>query len=166
VNKIVFDVDGVLRNLYPVVRRKFGLWSPNNYFDWDKKGINIYDLVKKDYNILVEAKPTRYIKFIQELHEKEAIELWSWQPDDWIPYTRKWLGKYFNKWLPLWLKPDEKFKQLLKEPNTYLVEDNPNFPNYDRVILIDQKYNRNVKAKHRVKNVKELKAKIKEVIND
>ena len=49
--KVVFDLDGVLRSLYPILRRKFGLTAPSEYHQWDKEGYDIYELVKKDNSI-------------------------------------------------------------------------------------------------------------------
>ena len=165
--KLAFDLDGVLRNLYPVVRRKFGLWSPNEYYEWDNKGYNIYDLVKKDYSILERAKPSKYVKVLQEhyYYSLKSILIWSYQPDDWILHSSIWLKKYFPSYKAEWLKPEEKYKELQKRKDIILIEDNPNFKNYDRIWLIDQKYNKEVKCKVRIKTVEDLREKIKEIEN-
>jgi len=162
--KIVFDLDGVLRNLYPIVRRKYGLWSPSKYEDWDDKGYNIYDLVEKDYSILENAKPTKYIKEVQKYSNKNkyGIEIWSHQPEDWIKPSTKWLNKYFTNFTPYWLNPKEKLERLKKEKNTILVEDNPNLKNYNRIWLISQKYNENIKCDIRIRTVKELRRMLNE----
>lgn len=164
---LVFDLDGVLRNLYPVIRRKYGLWSPSNYYDWDKKGYNIYELVEKDYSVLIKAKPTKYLEIIQEYVKSFGlIEIWSYQPQDWISSTEKWIKKYFPNYVSYWLKPKEKYKRLLKNKDIILIDDYPNHPNYNRIWLIDQPYNRNVKCKVRIKSVEDLRKKIKENWNE
>ena len=49
-----------------------------------------------------------------------------------------------------------KFKYLQKRKECILVEDFPNFENYDRIILIDRSYNKEANAKYRVKTPEEL----------
>lgn len=165
--KIVYDLDGVLRSLYPIVRRQFGLWCPDEYFDWDKKGYNIYDMVKKDYSILTRAKPTKYVRVINNYLKanKEIIEIWSWQPQDWITPTSKWIRQYIPNHVAYWLKPPEKYSRLLKEKDTILVDDYPNHPNYDKIWLIDAPYNKNVKCKVRISTVQDLRDRLKELKN-
>lgn len=169
--KIVFDLDGVLRNLYPILRRKFNLYSPQTYCAWDDDGKNIYDLVKKDYSILERAKPTKYIKTIQDYIAKQSIydqsiEIWSYQPYSWVQYTCKWIEKYFPKFIAYWLTPKEKFKRLKDNKDYILIDDYPLHLNYHhRLWLIDQKYNQNVKCEIRIKTVDELRNKLLEVHN-
>lgn len=163
--KLAFDLDGVLRSLYPIVRRKFGLWSPYKYYDWDNARYNIYDLVKKDYSVLEKAKPTKYVKVIQDYIKSngKCIEIWSYQPKDWIEYSSNWLKKYFPNFEAYWLKPEEKYKELQMRKDVILVEDNPNFKKYNRIWIIDQKYNSKVKCEVRIKTVKDLRGKLEEI---
>ena len=162
IKKIVFDIDGVLRNLYPIIRRKYNLWSPSKYEDWDDKGYNIYDLVEKDYSVLVKAKPTKYVKEIQKFIEitRRPIEIWSHQPTDWVSHTEEWTRLYFDNPKFLWLKPEEKYNRLQEEKNTILIEDNPNFKDYNRVWLISHPYNEDVKCDVRIKTLKDLRRKL------
>ena len=50
----------------------------------------------------------------------------------------------------------EKRDRLDKEPDTLLIEDCPNFTRYNRIILIDWRYNRHIKEPVRVKTPKQL----------
>ena len=167
--KVVFDLDGVLRNLYSCIRRKFGLQSPAEYHQWDLQGINIYDLVKRDYSILERAKPTKYIKTIQDYLSKQSIydrsiEIWSYQPYDWVQYSSTWIKKYFPKSVAYWLTPKEKFEKLSKNKDYILIDDYPLHKNYhNRLWLIDQPYNQNVKCEVRIKTVDELRERLKEI---
>jgi hypothetical protein len=164
--KVVYDLDGVLRNLYPIVRRRFGLWQPKDYFEWDRKGYNIYNLVEKDYSILVDAKPSKYVKIVEEqcnILNGKCLEIWSYQPKDWINPTTAWISKYFSNPKARWLLPAEKYHRLMKEKNTILVDDYPNHPEYSRIWLIDQPYNQKVKAEVRIKTVEDLRERLREL---
>lgn len=166
--KIAWDLDGVLRNLYPIIRRKFGLRSPTKYNQWDQLGINIYDLVKKDYSVLELAKPTKYIGVIQEYqcYLREPIEIWSYQPYEWVQYSSRWIEKYFPTFLAYWLTPKEKFERLSKNKDYILIDDYPLHLNYHhRLWLLDQPYNRKVKCEVRIKTVDDLRNKLMEVNN-
>lgn len=156
--KLVWDLDGVIRSLYPAVIRRFNLWAPSEYEEWDNAGYNIYDLAKKDdYKFLIEAKPTKYFKTIKEYYNKKIIEIWSYQPEDWTIYTKEWLNKHFKAFVVYWLKPEEKYKRLKTEKNTLLVDDYPFHKSYDNILLINQKYNSKVEAKNRITSVKDLR---------
>ena len=50
----------------------------------------------------------------------------------------------------------------MDEPNTLLIEDNPKFSDYSRIILIDQPYNQKVEANIRVSSPEEL---LREITN-
>jgi hypothetical protein len=161
--KFVWDIDGVLRNLYPIVRRKFNLWSPDTYEAWDEKGYNIYELAKKDnYRFLLEAKPTKYFEIIKRFSycQNRPTEVWSWQPEDWRPHTIKWLKRHLKEYKTVWLRPEEKYDRLKQEKNTVLVDDYPLHICYDNILLIDQKYNKKVNCKDRIKTVKDLRRKL------
>jgi hypothetical protein len=158
--KIVFDLDGVIRDL-GIIHKRFNIPKMNEWC-WKYKDKDIYDWVKTDYSVLEEAKPTKYLKVIQDYinSNNKIIEIWSYQPNDWVKYTKNWINKYFKNSITYWLKPEEKYKKLLKEKDTILIEDYPKYPCYDKIILIDTYNNRNVKSDCRIKTVKELKRKL------
>jgi hypothetical protein len=157
-HKFVFDIDGVLRNLNGLLMEKYNLPIPKDWGAWDKIGYDIYDIVAQDYSVLVDAKPTKYINVIKEYNYLDKLEIWSHQPHDWIEHTVRWLGINIpNRHLNIkWYTPKEKFENLMKNRNIILVDDYPKFPNYDRIVLIEQSYNKQVNASLRIKTVDEL----------
>ena len=157
--KLVWDIDGVLRDLNKGLRLRYKLPYPI-IWDWkDKDGFDVYDYVNKDLTVLEEAPPTKFVSVLQKyLGKDKYIELWSNQPDSWKPYTIRWLNKYFNKYDIKYFTPIEKeFNLLISEKNMLLVDDYPRFKNYDYVIVVDQPYNQHVICRGRLKHVRQLK---------
>jgi hypothetical protein len=156
--RIVWDVDGVLRDLYTAVTTAFNFKITT--WNWKHKGKDIYDLARKKPEIIYDAPVTKYLKTINSLVNGH-IELWSHQPPEWRIYTDIWLRKNLKSGIDIdirYLTPKEKYRALLKEKDAILVEDYPLYPNYDRIILVDTPYNQNAKAIIRVKTEKELKS--------
>ena len=86
---VIFDLDGVLRDLCGVVWGEYPSKWVNTY-----KGINLYEYVKKhNYKPLLIAKPLPYIFVALSLPE---VRILSCQPEDWREYTKKWLKQYFK----------------------------------------------------------------------
>lgn len=160
--KIVVDLDGVLRNL-GIIFDKLNISTPTTWF-WKHQNKDIYDWVAIDYNILLKAKPTKFFPIIKKYYGKDTIEIWSHQPKDWQPYTKQWIKKYIkNKVIIHWFTTDQKYKELKKRKNTILIEDSPNFPSYEQIILIDEPYNQKAKAKIRVRTPKQLERELKNI---
>ena len=153
--KIVWDVDGVIRNL-GIVHKRFNIPKTMDWH-WIYKDKDIYGWVKEDYSVLINASPTKYLDVLKESNNGSVIEFWTYQPPDWKPYLKQWLNKYFKKYIIRYLKPDQKYKRLQKHKNVILVEDYPNYPSYDRIILIDRYYNKDTKATIRITSKKQLK---------
>jgi hypothetical protein len=156
--KFVFDIDGVLRNLNGLLMSKYKLPIPRTWGAWDVVGYDIYDIVAKDYSVLYNAKPTKYLDIIKKYDNSNKLEIWSHQPNDWILHTVKWLRINIpNRHLDIkWYTPKEKYENLMKNENIILVDDYPKFPNYDRILLIEQSYNKEVDAFMRIKTIDEL----------
>lgn len=153
IKKIVFDIDGVCRNLIGCLCQKYNLFYPIEWNDWGKEGIDIYELVKRDYNVLIKSKPTIFVEAVKRFADKTStidkpIEFWSNQPEDWIKYTTKWLNKHFSYYKLISLTPEEKFKRLKKEKDTILIDDYPLFENNDRIITYGLPYNIHLLAAH------------------
>jgi hypothetical protein len=161
--KIVFDVDGVNRNLNSLLMKKYNLPNPTSWFnnEWDKLGYSIYDLVKKDNMVLKKSLPTKYFKTIYNYAKINGnqIEFWSHQPPSWRKLFKQWIYYYFKglKIKICYLTPKQKLARLNKLSNYILVDDFPHFTNYKRIILIDYPYNQNVKNCVRIKTIKQLK---------
>lgn len=156
--KICYDLDEVCRNLGSIFNKRFKIPKYLHGTWWDTyKGRSFYDIAKEDLSILVDAPTTEYYKTIKSFNNDSVIEFWSHQPKEWQPYTIKWLQKHFNGYIVRFLDREEKYKELKKQPNTLLVEDSPFFPSYKQIVLLDKPYNRQCKAKIRIKIPKELK---------
>ncbi len=150
--KIVFDLDGVIRDLNRYLVEKYNIPYPKEW-NWTYKGKDIWWYSEKDKNMLVlNSKTTEYYDVIK----KYCDEIWTCQPDRWKDKTKKWVYKYLGSNVKLlFLTTKEKRERLNKEKNTILIEDSPNFENYDRILLIDRLYNKKVKAT-RIRNPKQL----------
>ena len=161
-SKITFDLDGVLRDIISYLEARYNIKIEE--WDWKHNGEDIYKLIKKDgYKALTDAEPTNYLKSI--IKNFDFLEIWTNQPDEWLPYTNKWIDENIRKNIgcEVYILSGEQKEELLEYNGIYLVEDYPNFKNYEKIILVDRLYNRNVGCKHRVKNGKELIKKIKEI---
>lgn len=163
-SKIIFDLDGVLRDIISYLIKRYDIKEPIEKWYWKHNGEDIYELIKKDgYEALTNAEPTNYLKSI--IKNFDFLEIWTNQPDEWLPYTNKWIDESIRKNIDCEINilNSEQKEELLEYNDIYLVEDYPNFKNYENIILVDRLYNRNVECKHRVKNGKELIKKIKEL---
>ena len=160
--KIAFDVDGVVRGLMQYLKDKYGVPTPNDY-SWTFKGKNIYDIAKdENFDICLLAPTTEYYEYIKR-NFGENIEFWTHQPDDWQPNSIQWLSDKFGSFKVNFLDTKQKREKLDMQEDYILVEDNPNFSSYDRIILIDRPWNQDAKAEIRVKNVKELDEAIRRI---
>ncbi len=162
--KIVFDLDGVLRDIISYLEKRYNILIKEWYWNHGKK--DIYKLIKEDnYRALIDAEPTDYLKSI--IKNFDYLEIWTNQPIEWLPYTNKWIDENIKQYIDCEIKimsSEQKEKLLVLDcDGIYLVEDYPNFKNYKNIILVDRLYNRNVICKHRVKNGKELINKLKEL---
>lgn len=151
---IVFDLDGVMRNLMSYLKNKYKIPYPKTYW-WKYKDKDIYDWAKYDnYEICRSAPVTKYYRIIKKYFPEP--EIWTHQPKDWQKPTIIWLDRHFDSYIVKFLNGEQKRKRLDRYKNTLLVEDSPNFTHYDRIILIDDSLNKNIKSKIRIKNTKEL----------
>jgi hypothetical protein len=156
--KIVFDLDGVIRDLNLYLANKYQIPYPQEWF-WTHEGKDIYQWAEEDkLEILLNSPTTEYINIIKE-YFGNAIEIWTCQPTAWRPFTLKWLQNNFpeTKVKVDFLNGKEKRLRLDSEPNTFLVEDSPQFEDYKRIILIDRPYNKNnLNVPMRINNEKEI----------
>ena len=152
--KFVFDLDGVLRELYIPLEKMY------NYkiTAWDTlyKGKDVVELIDEKLSILLKAPSSKYLNIVKKCFDE--IEIWTWQKKSWRKNTLKWINKNFkNKKVKVrFLTMEQKAQRLKENKNIYLVEDYPMYRNYNRIILIDKIYNKKSKAKIRVKKVREL----------
>jgi len=152
--RLVFDLDGVLRDLYAYLNTKFNVPYSESWI-WRYQNKDIFDWIREDrYSCLVYAPITEYFLPINRIIEH--LELWTCQPETWRKYTKLWITANIGDCAKHYLDTAQKRAKLDEEPDTFLVEDSPNFANYDRIILIDRPYNQSVKADIRIKSPKEL----------
>ncbi len=168
--KIVYDLDGVFRNLseYLELRLKvpLSLMLETQGWHWTYEGKNIFEWIENDdYRALVYAPAMPYLVIAEKLAAGEPLELWTCQPPKWRPYTNIWIGANF-KTPPVvrYLNTEEKRARLDRERDTILVEDCPLFKSYERIVLIDWPYNRKIQAE-RIHNREELKRCLKVCIS-
>ena len=163
--RLVFDLDGVLRDLYSYISKKYKILYPT-VWDFDIKGKNIFETIRSDLDILIKAKPTKYLKIIKKLYKIKDIEIWTAQPPDWQYFTSIWIDHYIGKDCKvLFLTGEQKRVELNKRKDTYLLEDSPNFKSYSNILLIDRPYNHHIKHCFRIKSPKHLKDIIKFELN-
>ena len=156
--KVAFDLDGVLRDLIAPLESKYGFTATQ--WDWRVEGKDIYELMKSHYEMLTTAPTTKYKEVVDRYYA--VPEIWTVQPMDWIEHTVKWINFHFPKSIVKVFSSGEGKEDWLKSyPEYILIEDTPNFKNYERVILIDQPYNRNVKTPNRVETVDQFDTMLK-----
>jgi hypothetical protein len=156
--RLVFDIDGTVRDLNKGLRSRYKNIKGPKIWDWsDDKGQGVYEYVSKDFTVLEDAPPTKYVPVIQKWLNGNSIEFWSNQPDNWKKHTNVWLSKYFKNYKIEYLTPLEKeYKLLTSEEFILLFDDYPKFRCYDRIIVVDQEYNRQADSILRLKTTKEL----------
>ena len=165
INKMVFDVDGVVRNLYLYLRTKY-FFPPITSWNFVYRGMGITEwLDYDDLKVLEYAPRTTYFSAIKKLVKKP--EFWTAQPTDRAKeITYNWLKRNFSDFDICFLSPEEKQEALKKNKNIVLVEDYPKFKSYDRIILVDNLYNKRIQTKYKVYNKKQLEHYIKKVSNE
>ena len=152
--RIAFDLDGVLRDLNAYLNQRLDIPYQDDWF-WRFKDKDIFDWIKDDhYLCLVYAPITEY--FVTIAKRISHFEIWTCQPEPWRKYTKLWITANIGECTKYYLDTKQKRERLDKNPDIYLVEDSPNFSNYDRIILIDRLYNHHVDAAIRIKHPNEL----------
>lgn len=157
VKKIVFDLDGVIRDLHRCIENKYNC----EILDWhwkDKEGRSVTKLIFHDLDILVDSPPTRFASVIKEFAKTHLLEIWTNQPTQWRTLTNCWLRNYFGKtsFVVKYLTPEQKIEMVNLE-KCLLVDDYPDFTEYRRVVLIDHPYNQKVDCSMRMKTPDELR---------
>lgn len=150
--RIIWDCDGVLRALSEQVVAECCPGTPIDTWNFkDSNGHNIYYHIEKDLTILERCKPTKYFH-VPMLFPN--FEIWTVQPEHWRKHTMKWIKRVYYKEegymmgikVNFFDSPEQKYQRLQEEQDVWSIEDSPNFPSYDRVILIHQEYNKQANA--------------------
>lgn len=141
--KIVWDLDGVLRDLNGYLMHLHGGDYPT---EWNFKygnGKDIFECINENLDILVNAPPTAYCAVMKG--HFDCPEIWTSQPDNWQAPTTQWIHTHIgSNCVVKFLKSAEKENLLRVHEDIILVEDTPNFSSYERVLLIDRPYNQKV----------------------
>jgi len=155
-HKIVFDLDGVLRDINFGLFKKYLIPYPKEWF-WTYKGRDIFDWMEFDeFDIIQNCNPTEYLKIVKK-HFNGDVEIWTSQPEEWIPFTKEWIHKNIGKTCKvLFLSNEEKRDKLDKNNDILLVDDSPCFKNFINVITIDRPYNRLIEVNKRLCSPQEL----------
>lgn len=135
---LIFDLDGVIRNLCQAC---FG----RHIDTWDQKidGKDLVDVINDDLGILMSAPPTEYFEVIKQVSN---LFILSCQPAHWRRLTNTWIHMHFfhaSVRVEYVNSIPEKLS-IVASHNAILVEDYPKFSDYSKVILIDRPYNRHV----------------------
>ena len=142
--KIVWDLDGVLRDLNGYIMKLYGGGYPDSWDFVGGSGMGVTDTINANLAILSDAPPTAYLSVLKK--HNSYPEIWTAQPPHWQELTKAWVMAHIGTCTLRFIKPKEKEILLYKEEDTILIEDSPNFKDYDRVLLIDRPYNQRVKA--------------------
>ena len=147
--KIVFDLDGVIRDLSGHIAQVRKCPYPN-VWDYDYAGKTIYECINENLDFLLTAPPTAY-KAVMLTHFPHP-EIWTSQPEGWRVNTMKWVTKHLGAGCVVcFMTTEEKEKKLRDEDEkVILIEDSPNFGSYDNILLIDRPYNQGVRKAMRV----------------
>jgi hypothetical protein len=140
-NNIFWDLDGVLRNLTHGFN---GEW-PKTWIDINKDGLNIYEWVDANLNVLELAPVTEYMEIAMMC---DPLHIVSCQPDAWRPYTSRWLDKHLPYAKVKYMTDTNDKLKYLVSGKRILIEDYPNFIDYSHVIVIDRPYNRSIELPH------------------
>ena len=107
---IIFDLDGVIRNLSSYLRTQFGVPAPSSWF-WTHRGKNIFELIEEDdFNACLKSPPTKYYNIIKKYFPEPII--WSCQPIQWRPKTIQWLDNHFEDYTLRFLEGEEKNRRI------------------------------------------------------
>ena len=149
--KYVIDIDKVVRDVHIFLEQKYKFTI--RHWDYFYKGKDFWIMADESPEVWTDAPPSEYYSIIKQY---KPLEFWSVQKIEHKDATIKWMNKYFDKYKIKFFKDFEhKYKELQKR-NVILIDDFPNFPSYEKIILIDTNYNKSTKAKIRIKTPEQL----------
>jgi len=153
--RVVWDLDGVVRDLNGYIVQIYGGKYPDKWDYVYATGKNIYDTINENLDILTNSPPTAYCTVLKKHYSNP--EIWTSQPKKWQEATMSWICKHIGEGCTVkFYKTADKERELEQNEDLVLVEDSPNFKNYDRIILIDRPYNQKVKSVFRIYGTKHL----------
>jgi len=152
--KIVFDLDGVLRDLFGYLSKQYGVPYPDDY-TWEYKSKDIWEWALQDsLKLLKESPCTEYYDVIMKHYP--CPEIWTHQIPSWRKNTIKWADRHLGDYKIRFLTMKQKRARLDKHTDTWLVEDSPQYSDYSRILLISRKYNEAIRGASRIHSPKQL----------
>ena len=156
---LLYDLDGVLRWLTAVPRD----W--HEPASWDEplpNGQSILEFFGEKLERLCYAPVTEYYSTMVK-DRRQRMTILTHQPEEWIPYTDKWIHVYIPNAEVIYVNSfEEKMKYINEE--TLLVDDYPKFKDNSKIVIIDRPYNKNVKDCYiRIKSPEEFDTFRKEI---
>ena len=161
--RLVFDLDGVLRDLNTYLQDRLGVPYPQEWF-WNHEGRNIFEWIADDgYKALVYAPTTELV--LPLVRSGYPIELWTNQPDHWKPYTNLWIQNNIPGAKVRYMTTQEKETVAMQE-DVLLVDDCPLFKDFSRVLTYHQPYNIRCDAIRRISDKQDFLFYLSQAMND
>ena len=149
--RVVWDADGVIRDLISVLEQKYQFTVRHWSFSYNGK--DFWDMAKETPKLFLNAPVTEYYSIIKQC---KCPTFWTVQREENKADTIKWLNKHFPKYKVRFFKDFEHKYKAVQKSNVILIDDFPNFPSYENIILIDRNYNKETHAPIRVTTPKKL----------
>ena len=149
-HKVYIDVDNVIRDLESAV---FGKPAEKWY---NKVGdIHFVEYVTANKEkVLTDTPECEYCEALQKwlkVVDPIGLAFLSCQPDEWQPYTEKWLKKRFPGMIYIFTKKPEDKLLVVDSQDGILIDDYPLYKDYSRIAIVDRLYNQNIKSACRIK---------------
>ena len=149
--KIFIDIDNVIRDIDTAV---FG--RRQRHWRIEVAGLTFMEYVERNIDkILPNAPECEYCVPLRgwlDLFGSGDLCFLSSQPDLWLPYTEQWLAERFPNVPKMFVKQAEDKLPIIEKENAILIDDYPSFSSYERIVLIDRPYNKQVEAPRRICN--------------
>lgn len=163
INRIAFDIDGVIRDIYRVLEDKYHFRCKS--YNQKHNGKDFWAMLSETPDLFEIAPTTKYYKVVKELLSKP--EFWSFQRKPYREQTVRWLDKHFDGYkIKFFNSLEEKYHHLKSNKNYLLIEDSDQFPEYSRIVLVDKHYNRRIDSAYRITKEKQLASIIMGVYHD
>lgn len=162
--EVLFDLDGVIRNLAADFLPNGGY--PKKWVSILPDGTKFEDYLTKNVEVFLTSPTTEYYSAIFNYTSLNPSIILTSQKELWQENTTKWIYNNFPKENIKDIIFTDGFKEkirilkdkLRQNPNTFLVEDYPKYQELlENIILIDRPYNENSNQYiHRIKTPSQL----------
>ena len=134
--KVVFDVDGVMRDIV----KYFGTSDD----DWGNtvNGNSIYDMIIADFSCLKKMPDTQFTPVIREFSQEPFIYSTQIEPEA-QKYTTEWLKERFHNPQITYVGEDSyRKKDAMLGAYDRIFDDHPKFPETSKLIIVGHGYNK------------------------